>query len=183
MREKNYCECDMSDCPDWNLHYDNIHELLHYVHETNTKRSFGLYWNSVHLHKAIVDTGLPDGMKSRKEWIEQRIQADYALRKYYKKYYNPDIYHNALPPYPYEIDTFVGWKLYDGDMSAGDITLMPSDTYETVVERVLKKFSGMIALYLRKDWFCRQTRGYVYGINKMDRILRYKEWQKRVHGA
>ena len=173
----------MSERPDWELYHDNIHKLLYYVHSENKPETFHLHWNSNWLHEALVGTELPDNRKGRREWLAQRIQEDYALRKYHEKYYNPKIYNNGLPPYPYEIDVFLGWKLYDGDRSAKDITLLPSDTYEMVVERVLKKFSWTIACYLRQDWFCKQTRDYIYGIAKIDRIRRYKEWQKRVYGA
>ena len=173
----------MSGRPDWELRYDNICDLLHYVYDLNTPESFDLHWNSNRLHEVIVENELPDDRKSHKEWLDQMIHKDYALRKYYAKYYNPGLYNNGLPPYPYEIDVFLGWKYYGGDMAAEDITLLPSDTYEMVVERVLKKFSWMIAYYLRQDWFCKLNRDYVYGIEKVKRVHRYKEWQKRVRGA
>ena len=138
----------MSGRPDWELSYNNIYKLLYYVQDVNKPESFGLHWNSNRLHGTIVKNELPDGRKNHKEWLDQRIHEDYALRKYYEKYYNPKIYNNGLPPYPYEIDVFLGWKYYGGDMAAEDITLLPSDTYEMVVERVLKKFSWMISYYL-----------------------------------
>ena len=118
----------MSGRPDWELRYDNICDLLHYVYDLNTPESFDLHWNSNRLHEVIVENELPDDRKSHKEWLDQMIHKDYALRKYYAKYYNPGLYNNGLPPYPYEIDVFLGWKYYGGDMAAEDITLLPSDT-------------------------------------------------------
>ena len=172
----------MSDRPDWELTYNNIYKLLYYVRDVNKPETFGLHWDSNRLHETIVKNELPDDRKRHKEWLDQRIHEDDALQKNHEKYYNPRIYNNGLPPCPYEIDVFLGWKYYGGDMAAEDITILPSDTYEMVVERVLKKFSWMIAYYLRQDWFCKQNRGYVYGIEKIKRVSRYKEWQERVRG-
>lgn len=173
----------MSGRPDWELRYDNIRNLLCYVQDLNATESFSLHWNSYWLHEVIVKNELPDDRKFRKDWLDQRIHEDYALRKYHETYYSHKIYNNGLPPYPYEIDVFLGWKYYGGDVAAENITLLPSDTYEIVVERVLKKFSWMIAYYLQQDWFCKQNRDYVHGIEKIKRVHRYKEWRERVRGA
>lgn len=174
----------MSERPDWELSYSNIDKLLNYVHGQSIADSFSLHWNSNSLHEAIVATELPNRKKSHENWLYERIQEDCELRAYWDKYYDPKLYHNGLPPYPYEIDVFLKWKYYGGDMAAKDITLLPSDTYKTVVERVLKKFSWMIAYYLQQDWFCRQTRGYKKGgVAKIDRLHRYNEWRERVRNT
>ena len=75
----------MSGRPDWELSYNNIYKLLYYVQDVNKPESFGLHWNSNRLHGTIVKNELPDGRKNHKEWLDQRIHEDYALRKYYEK--------------------------------------------------------------------------------------------------
>ena len=170
-----------SECPYWELHYSNIHDLLWYVHKANEPMTFQLKWYSYALFESIVTNELPDGKKSHENWLHERIQEDSALKAYWEKYYDPKLYNNATPPFPYEIDVFYIWRMYSGDMAAEDITVLPSDTYKTVVERVLKHFSWMIAFYLPQDWFYIKTRNYKKaGLPKILRIKRYKEWQERI---
>ena len=174
----------MSERPDWELFYHNIFSLLDYVQKENTPSKFDLLWNSNYLHQSIVDMELPDDRKFHEERFREEILEDYALKAYWEKYYNPALYNNGLPPHPYEIDVYLAWKKYGGDRSTNGITLLPSDTYEIVVERVLKKFSYMISYYLRQDRFCKCTRDYkTWGIAKIERIHKYKEWQERIRNT
>ncbi|MFQ6778334.1 MAG: hypothetical protein ACLRFI_03515 [Alphaproteobacteria bacterium] len=174
----------MSERPDWELFYHNIYELLYYVQEVNTPDFFTLHWNSNSLHKTIVTLESPDFRKSHEDWLHERIQEDSALSAYWEKYYNPKLYNNGLPPYPYEIDVFLEWKYYGGDRATNGITLLPSDTYKTIVERVLKKFSYMISSHLRQDWFCLHTHEHRKGFDgRINGRLKYKAWQERIRNT
>ena len=101
--------------------------------------------------------------------------------KIWKKYYDPENYNNGLSPYPYEIDAFLEWKYRGGDRATNGITLYPSDTYEMIIERVLKIFLDMNVCHWRQDWFRQQIiEEHTWGVGQDSNR---EKWQKRLYGT